>query len=73
MKHPLNRQKAERDIAFAAPLAAGSTGSAGFSLDLFGMSSAVNFFVTGNLLAWQQDCYGGSLAGLACYLKRAIV
>ena len=73
MKHPLNREGAERGIVFAAPLGAGSTGFAGFSLNLFGMSSAVMFCGTGNLLTRQQDCYGGSLAGLACYLKRAIV
>jgi hypothetical protein len=70
---PLNREGAERGIAFAALSGAVSSGFADFSLNLFAMSYAFNFFVTGNLLAWQQDCYGGSLAGSACYLKRAII
>jgi hypothetical protein len=69
MKHPLNREGAERGIAFAAAVVAWSTRFAGFNLNLFGMSSAVNFCGKDNLLAWQQDCYGASLAGLACYLK----
>ncbi len=69
MKHPLNREGAERGIVFAAPLAAGSTGFAGFSTDLVVLSCGFNFFTAGNLLKWQKDCYGGSLAGSACYLK----